>query len=109
MAEGTNLTKESRVTSFLYTDQLRHLPRISNTLKGVIDKIRQEQDYFVQKAHQNDIDRNLQYIRFEGFWNGKEYKNEELLATSSELLFEYLRFSSPPILDKREDRFEIRE
>ena len=109
VAEGTNLTKESRVTSFLYTDQLRHLPVISNTLKGVIDKIRQEQDYFVQKAHQNDIDRNLQYIRFEGFWNGKEYKNEELLATSSELLFEYLRFSSPPILDKREDRFEIRD
>ncbi|HKU83316.1 MAG TPA: AAA family ATPase [Candidatus Nitrosocosmicus sp.] len=109
MSEGTNLTKESTATSFLYADQLRHLPVISNTLKGVVDKIRHEQDYFVQKAHQNEINKNLEYIQFEGSWNGNEYNNEELLATSSELLFEYLRFSSPPILDKREDRFEIRE
>jgi magnesium chelatase subunit I len=95
----------------LYTDQLRHLPVISKTLKGVIAKIRQEQDHFVQIARQNEIDKNLQYIQFESIWNVKEAINinEELLATSSELLFEYLRFSSPPILDKREDRFEIRE
>ncbi|MDF0680425.1 MAG: AAA family ATPase [Candidatus Nitrosocosmicus sp.] len=108
-AEGTNLAKESRTGSYLYTDQLRHLPVISNTLRGVIAKIRQEQDYFVQKARQNEIDKNLQYIQFEGVWKDKEDSNEELLATSSELLFEYLRFSSPPILDKREDTFEIRE
>ena len=108
-AEGTNLEKESRTTSYLYTNQLRHLPVISKTLKGVIAKIRQEQDLFVQKARQNEIDKNLQYIQFEGVWNDKEDISEELLATSSELLFEYLRFSSPPILDKREDRFEIRE
>ncbi|MDQ3083837.1 MAG: sigma 54-interacting transcriptional regulator, partial [Thermoproteota archaeon] len=107
--EGTKLAKESRDTSFLYTDQLRHLPVISKTLRGVIAKIKQEQDNFVQKARQNEIDRNLQYIQFENVWNDKENNNEELLATSSELLFEYLRFSSPPILDKREDRFEIRE
>jgi magnesium chelatase subunit I len=108
-AEGTNLTKESKTGSYLYTDQLRHLPVISKTLRGVIAKIRQEQDYFVQKARQNEIDKNLQYIQFEGVWKDKEDSNEELLATSSELLFEYLRFSSPPILDKREDTFEIRE
>src|SRR6187551_1018149 len=108
-AEGTNLTKESKTGSYLYTDQLRHLPVISKTLRGVIAKIRQEQDYFVQKARQNEIDKNLQYIQFEGVWKDKEDSNEELLATSSELLFEYLRFSSPPILDKREDTFESRE
>jgi len=108
-AEGTNLTKESKTDSYLYTDQLRQLPVISKTLRGVIAKIRQEQDYFVQKARQNEIDKNLQYIQFEGVWKDKEDSNEELLATSSELLFEYLRFSSPPILDKREDTFEIRE
>ena len=108
-AEGTNLAKESRTGSYLYTDQLRHLPVISKTLRGVIAKIRQEQDYFVQKARQNKIDKNLQFIQFEGVWKDKEDSNEELLATSSELLFEYLRFSSPPILDKREDTFEIRE
>ena len=94
---------------FVYRNQLRHLPVISKTLKGVIAKIRQEQDYFVQKARQKEIDKNLQYIQFESLWEDKENNNEELLATSSELLFEYLRFSSPPILDKREDRFEIRE
>jgi magnesium chelatase subunit I len=108
-AERTNLAKDSRITSYLYTDQLGHLPVISKTLKDVIAKIRQEQNYFVQKARQNQIDKNLQYIQFESVWNDKEDNNEELLATSSELLFEYLRFSSPPILDKREDRFEIRE
>ena len=108
-AEGTNLAKESRTGSYLYTDQLRHLPVISKTLRGVIAKIRQEQDYFIQKARQNEINKNLQYIQFEGIWKDKEDSNEELLATSSELLFEYLRFSSPPILDKREDTFEIRE
>jgi magnesium chelatase subunit I len=108
-AEGTNLAKESRTGSYLYTDQLRHLPVISKTLRGVIAKIRQEQDYFVQKARQNKIDKNLQFIQFEGVWKDKEDSNEELLATSCELLFEYLRFSSPPILDKREDTFEIRE
>jgi magnesium chelatase subunit I len=108
-AEGTNLAKESKIGSYLYTDQLRNLPVISKTLRGVIAKIRQEQDYFVQKARQNEIDKNLQYIQFEGVWKDKEDSNEELLATSSELLFEYLRFSSPPILDKREDTFEIRE
>ena len=89
--------------------QLKHLPVISKTIRGVIAKIKQEQNYFVQKARQNQIDKNLQYIQFESVWNDKENINEELLATSSELLFEYLRFSSPPILDKREDRFEIRE
>jgi magnesium chelatase subunit I len=103
------LAKESRTGSYLYTDQLRHLPVISKTLRGVIAKIRQEQDYFVQKARQNKIDKNLQFIQFEGVWKDKEDSNEELLATSCELLFEYLRFSSPPILDKREDTFEIRE
>ena len=108
-AEGTNFAKESKTGSYLYTDQLRHLPVISKTLRGVIAKIRQEQDYFVQKARQNEIDKNLQYIQFEGVWKDKEDSNEELLATSSELLFEYLRFSSPPILDKREDTFESRE
>ena len=108
-AEGTNFAKESKTGSYLYTDQLRHLPVISKTLRRVIAKIRQEQDYFVQKARQNEIDKNLQYIQFEGVWKDKEDSNEELLATSSELLFEYLRFSSPPILDKREDTFEIRE
>ena len=108
-AEGTNFAKESKTGSYLYTDQLRHLPVISKTLRGVIAKIRQEQDYFVQKARQNEIDKNLQYIQFEGVWKDKEDSNEELLATSCELLFEYLRFSSPPILDKREDTFEIRE
>jgi magnesium chelatase subunit I len=107
--KGTNLEKERMTGSFLYRDQLRHLPVIFKTLKGVIAKIRQEQDHFVQKARQNEINKNLQYIQFEGAWNDTENNNEELLATSSELLFEYLRFSSPPILDKREDKFEIRE
>jgi magnesium chelatase subunit I len=108
-SERTNLAKESRTTSSLYTDQLGHLPVISKTLKDVIAKIRQEQNYFIQKARQNQIDKNLQYIQFESVWNDKVDNNEELLATSSELLFEYLRFCSPPILDKREDRFEVRE
>ena len=106
---GADLAKDSRTSSYLYADQLKHLPVISKTIRGVIAKIKQEQNYFVQKARQNQIDKNLQYIQFESVWNDKENINEELLATSSELLFEYLRFSSPPILDKREDRFEIRE
>jgi magnesium chelatase subunit I len=103
------MAKESGATSILYLDQLRYLPVIYKALKDVIDKIKQEQDNFVQKARQNEIDNNLQYIQFENVWSDKENNNEELIATSTELLFEYLRFSSPPILDKREDRFEIRE
>ena len=108
-AEGTDTAKESGATSILYLDQLRYLPVIYKTLKDVIDKIKQEQDNFVKMALQNEIDKNLQYIQFENVWSDKENNNEELIATSTELLFEYLRFSSPPILDKREDRFEIRE
>ena len=108
-AERTDMAKDSGATSILYLDQLRHLPVIYKALKDVIAKIKQEQDYFVQKARQNEIDKNLQYIQFENVWSDKENNNEELIATSTELLFEYLRFSSPPILDKREDRFEIRE
>ena len=107
--ERTDMAKESGATSILYLDQLRYLPVIYKTLKDVIDKIKQEQDNFVKMARQNEIDKNLQYIQFENVWSDKENNNEELIATSTELLFEYLRFSSPPILDKREDRFEIRE
>lgn len=88
---------------------MRYLPVIYKALKDVIDKIKQEQDNFVKMALRNEIDKNLQYIQFENVWSDKENNNEELIATSTELLFEYLRFSSPPILDKREDRFEIRE
>lgn len=108
-AEGTDTAKESGATSILYLDQLRYLPVIYKALKDVIDKIKQEQDNFVKMALRNEIDKNLQYIQFENVWSDKENNNEELIATSTELLFEYLRFSSPPILDKREDRFEIRE
>ena len=108
-AEGTDTAKESGATSILYLDQLRYLPVIYKSLKDVIDKIKQEQDNFVKMALRNEIDKNLQYIQFENVWSDKENNNEELIATSTELLFEYLRFSSPPILDKREDRFEIRE
>jgi magnesium chelatase subunit I len=108
-AKGTDMAKDAGATSILYLDQLKYLPVIHKTLKDVIAKIKQEQDYFVKMAHQNEIDKNLQYIQFENVWSNKENNNEELIATSTELLFEYLRFSSPPILDKREDRFEIRE
>jgi magnesium chelatase subunit I len=101
-AERTDMAKDSGATSILYLDQLRYLPVIHKTLKEVIAKIKQEQDYFVKMAHQNEIDENLQYIQFENVWSDKENNNEELIATSTELLFEYLRFSSPPILDKRE-------
>ena len=108
-AEGKDMAKDAGVTSILYLDQLRYFPVIYKTLKDVIAKIKQEQDNFVKMARQNEIDKNLQYIQFENVWSDKENNNEELIASSTELLFEYLRFSSPPILDKREDRFEIRE
>lgn len=94
----------------LYKNQLRQLPLIGKTLRNIITKkIKQEQEEFISMAQKLQIDKkNFQYIKFDDGWEKSEDIDEELLAASTELLLEYLRYTSPPILDKKEDKFEYR-
>ena len=91
--------------SFLYTEQLKKFPMTRKILKKAIEKIKEEQREIIKKAQVKNIDSNLQYLDYNN--NNKvmeEFdKHEEMVAAVTELLLEYLRFSIPPILDKKEE------
>lgn len=86
----------------LYAEQLKQLPIIKKFIKNIILKIKEEQKEFLLKAKSYDIEKNLGYIQFEDEEKKLE-NNEEMIASAMELLLEYLRFTSPPILEKKDD------
>ncbi|MGN6613645.1 MAG: AAA family ATPase [Candidatus Nitrosocosmicus sp.] len=92
--------------SFLYAEQLKKFPMTRKILKKAIEKIKEEQREIIKKAQVKNIDSNLQYLDYNNNNNKvmEEFdKHEEIVAAVTELLLEYLRFSIPPILDKKEE------
>jgi magnesium chelatase subunit I len=88
-------------------------PLITKVVKRIVEEIKRKQLDFRELAKHYGIKNNLEYIEFKKeFENLSETDNpgirdaEELWASATELLLEYLRFTSPPILEKREDTFE---
>ncbi|HEU5120631.1 MAG TPA: AAA family ATPase [Candidatus Nitrosocosmicus sp.] len=111
----SNTSSLSGSSSLLYTGQLKQFPLLTKVVKRTIEDIKRKQDDFTKLAKDRGIEKNLEYIEFKNVFDdsisedqpriGKE--SEELWAAATELLLEYLRFTSPPILDKKEDMFEI--
>jgi magnesium chelatase subunit I len=75
----------------------------------VVEKIKGEQAEYIRKAQNTSISANLEYLDYNNEAIGDFDKQEETLATITELFLEYLRFSTPPILDRKENRFEYME
>ncbi|MGN6628948.1 MAG: hypothetical protein ACTHKJ_03630, partial [Candidatus Nitrosocosmicus sp.] len=102
---GRDSNNKNYNNSFLYTEQLKKFPITKKILKKAIEKIKEEQREIIKKAQVKNIDSNLQYLDYNN--NNKvmeEFdKHEEIIAAVTELLLEYLRFSLPPILDKKEE------
>lgn len=96
----------------LYTTQIKQFPQLTKVVKRAVEQLRNKQDDLIQLAKDFGIERNLEYIEFKSEFNESNSgndnndKEEELWAAVIELLLEYLRFTSPPILDKKDDTFE---
>jgi magnesium chelatase subunit I len=95
--------------SFLYSEQLKQFPSTRKIISKALEKIKEEQTEYITKARNANILTNLEYLDFSNETIGDFEKQEEALATTIELFLEYLRFSSPPILDRKENRFEYME
>ena len=106
-------TTSNNNSSLLYSEQLKQFSFTKKIVKKVIDEIREEQTEYINKAQKNNISNNLEYLEYNNKNNknkildeGEFDKHEELIASIMELLLEYLRFSNPPILDRKENKFE---
>jgi magnesium chelatase subunit I len=95
--------------SLLYSEQLRQFPFTKKIVNRVVEKIKAEQAEYIRKAQNTNISANLEYLDYNNEAIGDFDKQEETLATITELFLEYLRFSTPPILDRKENRFEHME
>jgi len=94
----------------LYSEQLKQFPFTKKIVKKAIDKIEEEQTEYIKKAQKNNISTNLEYLDYNNQPRDEEFgKQEETLATIMELFLEYLRFSNPPLLDRKENKFEYTE
>ena len=99
----------------LYTTQLKQFPLLTKVVKRTIEEVKRKQNDFIKLAKNRGIEKNIEYLEFKNVFDenisddhlpsGSE--SEELWAAATELLLEYLRFTSPPILDKKEDMFEV--
>lgn len=113
-SDSNNITTTSNNnSSLLYSEQLKHFSFTKKIVKKVIDEIKEEQTEYINKAQKNNISNNLEYLEYNNKNNknkileeGEFDKHEELIASIMELLLEYLRFSNPPILDRKENKFE---
>jgi magnesium chelatase subunit I len=106
-------TTSNNNSSLLYSEQLKQFSFTKKIVKKVIDEIGEEQTEYINKAQKNNISNNLEYLEYNNMNNknkiideGEFDKHEELIASIMELLLEYLRFSNPPILDRKENKFE---
>lgn len=94
----------------LYSEQLKQFPFTKKIIKKAIDKMEEEQTEYIKKAQKNGISTNLEYLDYNNLPRDEEFgKQEEILATVMELFLEYLRFSTPPLLDRKENKFEYTE
>ena len=113
-SDSNNITTTSNnSSSLLYSEQLKQFSFTKKIVKKVIDEIKEEQTEYINKAQKNNISNNLEYLEYNNKNNknkileeGEFDKHEELIASIMELLLEYLRFSNPPILDRKENKFE---
>ncbi|HEY0580490.1 MAG TPA: hypothetical protein VGC75_07255, partial [Candidatus Nitrosocosmicus sp.] len=112
-SDSSNITTFNSSSSLLYSEQLKQFPFIKKIVKKVIDEIKEEQTEYINKAQKNNISNNLEYLEYNNKNNknkmleeGEFDKHEELIASIMELFLEYLRFSNPPILDRKENKFE---
>jgi len=71
-----------------------------------MEKIKEEQTEYIAKAQKYNIFTNLEYLVHNNGTIGEFDNQEEAMATVIELLLEYLRLSNPPILERKENRFE---
>ena len=93
--------------NLLYIEQLKQFPTTRKILKKILEKVKEEQTEYINKAQRNNIFNNVQYLDH----NNKTIvddldKQEETIASVTELFLEYLRYSSPPILDRKENNHE---
>jgi magnesium chelatase subunit I len=113
-SDSNNITTTfNSSSSLLYSEQLKQFPFAKKIVKKVIDEIKEEQTEYINKAQKNNISNNLEYLEYNNKNNknkmleeGEFDKHEELIASIMELFLEYLRFSNPPILDRKENKFE---
>ena len=92
--------------NLLYVEQLKQFPSTKKIVKKVMEKIKEEQTEYIAKAQKYNIFTNLEYLVHNNGPIGEFDKQEEAMATVIELLLEYLRLSNPPILERKENRFE---
>lgn len=92
--------------NLLYVEQLKQFPSTKKIVKKVMEKIKEEQTEYIAKAQKYNIFTNLEYLVHNNGSIGEFDKQEEAMATVIELLLEYLRLSNPPILERKENRFE---
>ncbi|HXT84391.1 MAG TPA: hypothetical protein VN704_08705, partial [Verrucomicrobiae bacterium] len=85
-------------------------PHLKKIIKTSMDTIMEEQSEYIKKAHKNNISKNLEYLDTIKQTSLDESNNqEEIISTIMELLLEYLRFSIPAVLDRKENKFEYTE
>ena len=93
--------------SFHYIEQLKQFPNTRKILKKILDKVKEEQTEYINKAQRNNIFNNVKYLNYNNKTIIDDFdKQEETIASMTELFLEYLRFSSPPILDRKENKSE---
>gem|GEM_PF-120276 len=105
--EGKNGNNNNNNNNLLYIEQLKQFPTTRKILKKILEKVKEEQMEYINKAQRNNIFNNVQYLDP----NSKTIvddldKQEETIASVTELFLEYLRYSSPPILDRKENNHE---
>lgn len=102
--------EKSMEISSLYSYQLKQFPSLKKIVNKFIERIQQEHQILINRAKEYNITKNLEYLDTNFDSKRKNIDDEEeLVASVIELLLEYLRFSNPPILDKKEDKFYYRE
>jgi len=111
--DGSNISNssgsDSMGGSLLYSDQLKQFPFTGKIVNRAMEKIKDEQTEYIRKARNANISTNLEYLDHNNETIGDFDKHEETMATIIELFLEYLRFSNPPILDRKENTFEYME
>lgn len=105
----TTSTSTTATSNLLYSEQLKQFPLTKKIVKKALDKIKEEQTEYIKKAQKNNIFSNLEYLDYNNKTIDELDKQEETIATVMELFLEYLRFSIPPILDRKENKFEYIE
>jgi magnesium chelatase subunit I len=102
----SGMNNNNSISSLLYAEQLKQFPSAKKIVKKVMEKIKEEQTEYIEKAQKYNIFTNLKYLVHSNVTIGEFDKQEEAMATVIELLLEYLRLSNPPILERKENRFE---